>query len=97
MKTVISKTLVTLTGILFVVPFLVVALLIGERAAETVQVAHGDWLLIALTVGGVCISIVNDLSVRRPSQAARPHANEKRNPLHRYSWTLSAIKPLKLF
>jgi hypothetical protein len=58
MKTLLNKTLLAVAALLLVLPFAAVALLAGERAVGAVaaQGANGNWLLIALAVGGVLVS-----------------------------------------
>ena len=55
MKTVLNKTLLTVAALLLVLPFAAVALLAGERAlvAASNGGANGNWLLVALAIGGV--------------------------------------------
>jgi hypothetical protein len=56
MKTVLNKTLLTVAALLLVLPFAAVALLAGERALVVAAFnggANGNWLLIALAIGGV--------------------------------------------
>jgi hypothetical protein len=54
MKTVLNKTLLAVAALLLVLPFAAVALLAGERAvAVATASASGNWLLVALAIGGV--------------------------------------------
>ena len=57
MKTVLNKTLLTVAASLLVVPFAAFALLAGERALAVVTAsADGNWLLVALALGGLLVS-----------------------------------------
>ena len=56
MKTVLNKTLLTVAALLLVLPFAAVALLAGERALSAASnggAQNGNWLLVALAIGGV--------------------------------------------
>jgi len=56
MKTVLNKTLLTVAAGLLVLPFAAIALLAGERAlAVAAQGADGNWLVVALAIGGVLV------------------------------------------
>ena len=53
----LNKTLLAVVALLLVLPFAAVALLAGERALAVVaHGAEGNWLLIALAIGGVLVS-----------------------------------------
>lgn len=57
MKTLLNKTLLAVAALLLVLPFAAVALLAGERALAVVaHGADGNWLLVALAIGGVLVS-----------------------------------------
>ena len=56
MKTVFARTLVTLVGIVFVVPFAAVALLVGARAVAAAESTEHRLLLVALALGGALFS-----------------------------------------
>lgn len=57
MKTVLNKTLLAVAALLLVLPFAAFALLAGERAlAFAAGGANGNWLLVALAIGGVLVS-----------------------------------------
>ena len=57
MKNVLNKTLLAVAALLLVMPFAAVALLAGERALPVVAAsADGNWLLVALAIGGVVVS-----------------------------------------
>lgn len=56
MNTVLNKTLLTVSAGMLVLPFAAFALLAGERALTAAARAEGNWLLIALAIGGVLIS-----------------------------------------
>ena len=54
MKTVLNKTLLTVAAGLLVLPFAAIALLAGERAlAVAAGGGGGNWLVVALAIGGV--------------------------------------------
>ena len=57
MKTLLNKTLLAVAALLLVLPFAAFALLAGERAlAVAAHGADGNWLLVALAIGGVLVS-----------------------------------------
>ncbi|HEY0101490.1 MAG TPA: hypothetical protein VGB76_21370 [Pyrinomonadaceae bacterium] len=57
MKTLLNKTFLAVAALLLVLPFVAVALLAGERAVAVVAGgANGNWLLVALAIGGVLVS-----------------------------------------
>jgi hypothetical protein len=56
MKTLLNKTLLAVAALMLVLPFAAVALLAGERALAVAASAHGNWLLVALAIGGVLVS-----------------------------------------
>jgi hypothetical protein len=64
MKTVTTKMIVSLTGLLLVAPFFAVALIVGARAVSLSQSAQDDLLLVALALGGAVASIVNGIGRR---------------------------------
>ena len=51
MKTIVTKTLNALAGLLLVIPFTLIALLFGGRAVTLAQGLGNDLLLIALAAG----------------------------------------------
>jgi hypothetical protein len=56
MKTVLNKTLLTAAAGLLVLPFAAIALLAGERALSVAaESANGNWLVVALAIGGVVV------------------------------------------
>lgn len=61
MKSAVTKTLLTLAGIVLVVPFFSVALFVGQRAVVIAQGAGNDMLLVALALCGVSISVINGM------------------------------------
>lgn len=71
MKTAATKTLLTLAGIVLVVPFLSVALFVGQRAVVIAQGAGHDMLLVALALCGAGISIINGMGRRQLDPALR--------------------------
>jgi hypothetical protein len=64
MKTVLNKTLLTVAALLLVLPFAAVALLAGERALSVAArgANNGNWLLVALAIGGVLAGSWHGLS-----------------------------------
>ena len=57
MRTLLNKTLLAVAALLLVLPFAAFALLAGERAlAVAARGADGNWLLVALAIGGVLVS-----------------------------------------
>ena len=56
MKTVLNKTLLPVAAGLLVLPFAAFALLAAERALAVAARADGNWLLVALAIGGVLVS-----------------------------------------
>ena len=79
MKAATTKMIVSLTGILLVAPFFVVALIVGARAAALSQCAQDDLLLVAVALGGAAASIVNGMSRRatRETPASGNHLEMK--------------------
>ena len=64
MKVVTARMLISLAGVALVVPFFVVALVVGARAVALAQGAQDDLLLIALAFGGAVASIINGFGRR---------------------------------
>jgi hypothetical protein len=64
MKAVNARMFISLAGVALVVPFFVVALLVGARAIALAQGAQDDLLLIALAFGGAVASIINGFGRR---------------------------------
>jgi hypothetical protein len=64
MKAVTARMFVSLVGVALVVPFFVVALLVGARAVALAQGAQDDLLLISLAFGGAAASIINGFGRR---------------------------------
>ena len=62
MKTVLNKTLLTAAAGMLVLPFAAFALLAGERALSVAARAEGNWLLVALAIGGVLAGSWHGLS-----------------------------------
>ena len=63
MKTVLNKTLLTVAALLLVLLFAAFALLAGERAlAAAAGGTDGNWLLVALAIGGVLAGSWHGLS-----------------------------------
>jgi hypothetical protein len=55
MKAVLGKSLVVLAGVALVLPFVVVALLVGARASAGVEDNLGRLLLASLAIGGALL------------------------------------------
>jgi|GEM_PF-3350238 len=55
MKAVLAKSLVVLAGAALVLPFVAVALLVGERAAAGVDDGWGRLVLALLAIGGALL------------------------------------------
>ncbi|HZI18777.1 MAG TPA: hypothetical protein VEY09_09290 [Pyrinomonadaceae bacterium] len=55
MKAVLAKSLVVLAGAALVLPFVAVALLVGERASAGVEDGWGRLLLAVLAIGGALL------------------------------------------
>ena len=84
MKAVTARMFISLVGVALVVPFFVVALLVGARAVALAQGAQDDLLLIALAFGGAVASIINGFG-RRANKAGRmtrsiSKVNDQPNP-----------------
>ena len=75
MKAVTTKMIVSLTGILLVAPFFIVAVLFGARAVALSQSTQDDLLLVALALGGAVASIANGMGQRTKGEkhAASQH------------------------
>jgi hypothetical protein len=70
MKAITARMFISLIGVALVVPFFVVALVVGAHAAALAQGAQDDLLLIALAFGGAVAGIVNGFG-RRTGKAVR--------------------------
>lgn len=70
MKAVTARMFISLVGVALVVPFFIVALVVGARAVALAQGAQDDLLLIALAFGGAVASVVNGFG-RRASKTGR--------------------------
>jgi hypothetical protein len=64
MKAVTKKMIISLTGILLIAPFFLLALLVGARAVALSQGVREDLLLVALALGGVAASVINGMGRR---------------------------------
>ncbi len=65
MKAVFAKSLVTLVGVLFIAPFIIVALLIGARAVAGVETAEQQLWLVVLAFGGALSSAAKSFTSKR--------------------------------
>ncbi|HEX8774614.1 MAG TPA: hypothetical protein VF735_13660 [Pyrinomonadaceae bacterium] len=70
MKAVTARMFISLVGVALVVPFFVIALVVGARAVALAQGTQDDLLLIALAFGGAVASIINGFG-RRANKAGR--------------------------
>lgn len=88
MKVVFAKSLVLLTGVALVVPFVAVALLVGAQAATAAGGPQQRLVLAALALGGAFFGGVKGLKGQaggareghdrrraRRAETARPHAS----------------------
>ncbi|HYY57807.1 MAG TPA: hypothetical protein VE842_10785 [Pyrinomonadaceae bacterium] len=85
MKAVTGRMLVSLVGVALVVPFFVVALVVGARAVALAHGAQDDLLLIALAFGGAVASIINGFGRRagktgRADRSSISKVNEQPHP-----------------
>jgi hypothetical protein len=87
MKAVTTKMIVSLTGILLVAPFFIVALIVGARAVSLSRGAQDDLLLVALALGGAAASIFNGMGRRtaREKDVASNHLDVTSNARRRGS------------
>jgi hypothetical protein len=88
MKAVTARMFISLVGVALVVPFFVVALVVGARAIALAQGAQDDLLLVALAFGGALASIINGFGRRakkqergrRSSRSSVSKVNDQPNP-----------------
>lgn len=78
MKAVFAKSLVTLVGVLFIVPFVIIALLIGARAVAGVETSGQQLWLVALAAGGAFFSGAKSFK-RTNVEAHEAHASRLSN------------------
>ena len=71
MKAVNPRMFISLVGVALVVPFFVIALVVGARAVALAQGAQDDLLLIALAFGGAAFSVINGFGHRAASKGER--------------------------
>ncbi|HEX8142474.1 MAG TPA: hypothetical protein VF553_07750 [Pyrinomonadaceae bacterium] len=83
MKTVTARMFISLAGIALVVPFFVVALVVGARAVAFAQGAQDDLLLIALAFGGAVASIINGFGRRAQQSGRKMRSTGTANDQHR--------------
>jgi hypothetical protein len=79
MKAVTARMFISLVGVALVVPFFVVALVVGARAVALAQGAQDDLLLIALAFGGAVASIINGFGRRTNKLGRMPRSISKVN------------------
>jgi hypothetical protein len=77
MKAVTARMFISLVGIALVVPFFVVALLVGARAVALAQGSQDDLLLIALAFGGAVASVINGFGRRASKTGGTARAFSK--------------------
>ncbi|MDQ3134140.1 MAG: hypothetical protein M3Q76_04930 [Acidobacteriota bacterium] len=70
MKDALNKTLLTLAGLVLVIPFAAVALLAGSQAVQVAPSANMKWLLVALALSG---TILSTLTARQQESESRAH------------------------
>ncbi len=85
MKPVTGRMFISLIGIALVVPFFVIALVVGARAVALAQGTQDDLLLVALAFGGAVASIVNGFGRRtaggpRKERSSTAQAKEQSSP-----------------
>ncbi len=71
MKAVNPRMFISLVGVALVVPFFVIALVVGARAVALAQGAEDDLLLIALAFGGAVLSVINGFGHRAGGKGVR--------------------------
>lgn len=79
MKNVNRKLLLSLLGIVAATPFLVIALIVGARAAALANSWQGDLLVVVLALASVVASIGEGRMVlrRESAPATRDHVDRK--------------------
>jgi hypothetical protein len=70
MKAVNAKMVISLVGVMLIVPFFVVVLMVEARAAALAGGAQSDLFLVALALGGAACSMINGFG-RRTGKALR--------------------------
>ena len=71
MKAVNPRMFISLVGVALVVPFFVIALVVGARAVALAHGAQDDLLLIALAFCGAVFSVANGFGHRTASKGTR--------------------------
>ena len=79
MKAVTARMFISLVGVALVVPFFVIALVVGARAVALAQGAQDDLLLMALAFGGAVASIINGFGRRANKTERTPRSIGKVN------------------
>lgn len=80
MKAITARMFISLIGVALVVPFFVIALVVGARAVALAQGAQDDLLLVALAFGGAAASVVNGFGRRTgKGESVEPSATGKAN------------------
>ena len=72
MKAVVSKTLITIIGLVLVVPFVAVALVVGAKAVAGAESTEHNLMLVLFALGAALFSGVKNFG--RPAEIER---NEK--------------------
>lgn len=62
MKIIATTIVFTAAGILLVIPFIAIALFVGNFAVKMAHASQNDLLLIAIALSGAVISMINGLS-----------------------------------
>jgi hypothetical protein len=80
MKAITARMFISLIGVALVVPFFVIALVVGARAVALAQGTQDDLLLVALAFGGAVASVVNGFGRRTAKgQSSERNAAGKAN------------------
>lgn len=82
MKAVTARMFISLVGVALVVPFFVVALVVGARAIALAQGAQDDLLLIALAFCGAVASVINGFGRRASKTAGSLSKSHDRSNAH---------------
>ncbi|MBA3765568.1 MAG: hypothetical protein H0W99_01010 [Acidobacteria bacterium] len=80
MKAVNPRIFISLVGVALVVPFFVIALVVGARAVALAQGAQDDLLLIALAFVGAVASVINGFGHRAGSKGVRTTRSVSKTP-----------------
>jgi hypothetical protein len=78
MKAITARMFISLIGVALVVPFFVIALVVGARAVALAQGAQDDLLLVALAFGGAVASVVNGFGRRTLKAESKERSSQGR-------------------